>query len=173
MGHALERGPRYRIGLGGDRHPLIISDGRRIVHEHTASVAAEGKNPMWSSPGHHVIARNEDDDHAPGSERAHENRFAYRSQVGGDTERLRLTLESELGEAHDAALGGGLCGVEKIGAGLADIDLRLEPAALERDRHPVWLAPARSRCHEDRGRFAPKLKLEGGLRLEIPLGPGE
>src|SRR5712671_8126562 len=81
MGHALERGPRYRVGLGGGRHPLIISDGRRVVHENMPSVATEGKNPVRSSPIEYVIARNEDDDHAPGSERAHENRFAHRSQV--------------------------------------------------------------------------------------------
>src|SRR6266403_105268 len=82
-GHALERGPRYRVGLGGGRHPLIISDGRRVVHENMPSVATEGKNPVWLPSGHHVIARNQDDDHAARIECPHENRFVHWSQVAG------------------------------------------------------------------------------------------
>ncbi len=93
--------------------------------------------------------------------------------MAGDIERLRLTLERELCHPHDAALVGGFGGVEEIGAGVADIDLGLEAVALERDRHAVGLAAARSRGHENGGRFAPKLKLEGGRRLEFSIGPAQ
>ena len=137
------------------------------------SVATEGKNPVWLPSGHHVIARNQDDDHAARIECPHENRFVHWSQVAGDIERLRLTLERELCHPHDAALVGGFGGVEEIGAGVADIDLGLEAVALERDRHAVGLAAARSRGHEDGGGLAPKLKLEGGRRLECSIGPAQ
>ena len=73
MDHALERGPRYRISLGSGRHPLIISDGRGIVHEDMTSVAAEGENPVRLPSGNHVIARNEHDGHVPGVECLHQN----------------------------------------------------------------------------------------------------
>src|SRR2546429_3771230 len=165
MGHVLELAPRYRIGLGCGRHPLIISDGRRIVHEHMPSAAAEGKNPVRLPPGNQVIARNEDDAHAPRIERPHENRFAHRSQVGGDTKRLRLTLEGDLSHLHDTALVRRLRRVEEIGTGMADMDLGLEPVALERDRHSVRLAATGARAHEDGGGFAPQLKLESGWWL--------
>ena len=95
MGHAFERGPGDRVGLGRGRHPLVISGGRRIVHEHMTSVAAEGKNPVRLPSGNHVISRNEDNDHAPRVERLHENRFAHWSQVGGNSKILRLTLDGK------------------------------------------------------------------------------
>src|SRR5262249_60340580 len=104
MSHTFERGPGYCIGLGGSRHPLVISHRRRIMHEHMISVATEGKNPVGSASGNHVITRNEDDDHASRIQCPHENRFAHRSQVGGDTERLRITLERELRYLHEASL---------------------------------------------------------------------
>jgi len=112
MGHAFERGPRDRVSLGGDCHPLVISGGRRIVHEHMTSVAAEGKNPVGLPSGDHVISRNEDNDHVPPIECLHENRFADWSQVGGDSKVLRLTLERKLRHLHDAALVGGLRGLD-------------------------------------------------------------
>src|SRR2546430_1464169 len=84
MGHVLELAPRYRIGLGCGRHPLIISDGRRIVHEHMPSAAAEGKNPVRPPPGNQVKAGNEDDDHAPRLECPLESRVAHRSLLCGE-----------------------------------------------------------------------------------------
>ena len=72
-GHALERGPRYRVGLRRVRHPLIISVGRRVVHEDVPSIAAKCKNPMRPSPGDQLISRNQDDRHAPGIECTHQN----------------------------------------------------------------------------------------------------
>src|SRR5262249_17928702 len=94
-----------------------------------------------------------------------------RSQVGGDTERLRITLERELRYLHDAALVGGLRRIEEIRAGVTDIDLRLETVALERDGHAIGLAAARSGSHEDGGGFAPKLKLDVCWGLEVSMGP--
>ena len=104
MEHALERGPRYRVSLGSGRHPLIISDGRGIVHEDTTSVAAEGENPVRLPPRNQVITRNEHDGHASGIEGAHENRFGDGSQVARNRERAGLAAELAHAEARGIIL---------------------------------------------------------------------
>src|SRR4029450_11408288 len=169
MDHALDRGPRYRVGLGDARHPLIISDGRRIVHEQMTSVAAEGQNPVRSPSGNHVIARNEDDDYAPRLEGPHENRFAHRSQVGGDTKRLRLTLEGELCHLHHAALVRRFRGIEEIGARVARIDLGLEPVALDATAIPYGSQPPGPEPMKMvvASRQSSNSKAGGGLKFEL------
>ena len=136
-------------------------------------IPAEGKHPVRLSPARHLIARNEHDGHVLRIESAHENRFARRSQVGGDAERRGLAPELGLCHLHDAPLVGGLDGLEEIRPGSADIDFRLEAAPLERHRQAVDFASARPRRQEDGGGVAPELELEGRRRLERWIRPGQ
>ena len=93
--------------------------------------------------------------------------------MAGDIIRPRLTKKLGLCHLHDAALVGAFDRLKKVGTRPADIDLRQEPAALERQRHAVGTAPARPGAEEDGRGFAPELELERRRRLERPVRPAE
>src|SRR5207244_2698766 len=52
-GHAHGRGQNNRVDLRRCRHPMIISDGRQVVHAHVPAVAAEAEYPVRHPSGNH------------------------------------------------------------------------------------------------------------------------